>query len=179
MIDRGEVVVSGRLPRLLTAATLARTADASAGVVIILTSIERYGSPAPGAIALAALLIPHVVAGPFAGIITDRARRPRLVHAAFVAVFALFLGAVPLLLGRLPLPAVVLLAVIAGTCGPMIFGGLSSRVDDVTPPDRRPHPAASTPPRTTSPRSPDPRRAPGSPPPSAVLSLPLYSREPR
>src|SRR6185437_8343531 len=105
----------------------------------ILTSIERYGSPAPGAIALAALLIPHVVAGPFAGIITDRARRPRLVHAAFVAVFALFLGAVPLLLGRLPLPAVVLLAVIAGTCGPMIFGGLSSRVDDVTPPDRRPH----------------------------------------
>lgn len=90
MIDRGEIVhgSSHGLGRLLAAATLARGADASSGVVIILTSVERYHSPAPGAVALAALLIPHVVAGPFAGIVTDRAFRPRLVHAGFVAVFA-------------------------------------------------------------------------------------------
>src|SRR6185369_4972436 len=37
------------------------------------------------------------------------------------------------------LPVVLALAAVAGCCGPMVFGGLSSRVDDVTPPRRRPH----------------------------------------
>jgi MFS family permease len=129
----------GGLLRLLVAATLARAADAAAAVVIVLAAVERLGGPAQGALALAALMIPHVVAGPLVGMLTDRARRPRLVHAGFVAVFGLSLGAVPLLLGRAPLPAVLVLAALAGCCGPMILGGLSSRVDDVTPPARRPH----------------------------------------
>src|SRR6185295_10720388 len=129
----------GGLVRLLVAASFARTADAAAAVVVVLTSVQRLGGPAQGALALAALMIPHVVAGPFAGLLTDRARRPRLAHAGFVAVFGLCLGAVPLLLGRAPLPVVLALAAVAGCCGPMVFGGLSSRVDDVTPPRRRPH----------------------------------------
>jgi MFS family permease len=129
----------GGLIRLLVAATLARAADAAAAVVIVLAAVERLGGPAQGALALAALMIPHVVAGPLVGMLTDRARRPRLVRAGFVAVFGLSLGAVPLLLGRAPLPAVLALAALAGCCGPMILGGLSSRVDDVTPPARRPH----------------------------------------
>jgi MFS family permease len=125
------------LARLLAAATLARGADSAAAVVVLLESVARYGSPAPGALALAALMVPHVVAGPFAGILTDRAARPRLVHAGFVAVFGLCLGAVALLLGRVPLAAVLVLAAAAGCCGPMILGGLSSRLDDVTPEARR------------------------------------------
>lgn len=44
-----------------------------------------------------------------------------------------------LLTGVAPLPLVVVLALVAGGCGPMIFGGLSSRLDDVVPPARRPH----------------------------------------
>ncbi|MEV0392430.1 MFS transporter [Polymorphospora rubra] len=127
------------LGRLLVAAALARGADAAAAVVIVLASVQSSGSPAQGAIVLAALLVPHVVAGPLAGVVTDRAARPRVVHALFVAVFGVCVGAVPLLLGRAPLAVILLLAAVAGCCGPMILGGLSSRLDDVTPTARRPH----------------------------------------
>ncbi|WP_344406626.1 MFS transporter [Dactylosporangium fulvum] len=123
----------GPLPRLLAAATLARTADAGAAVVIVLAAVRVYGSPAPGSLALAAMLVPHVLAGPFVGLVTDRARRPRLVHAAFAAVFAAELGAALLALGRAPIGVVLVLALVTGCCGPMIFGGLSSRLDDVVP----------------------------------------------
>ncbi|GAA1529999.1 hypothetical protein GCM10009827_054170 [Dactylosporangium maewongense] len=127
------------LARLLTAAVLARTAEAGATVVLLLASVQHFGGPATGASVLAALLGPHVVAGPVVGLVTDRARRPRLVHAGFAAVFGLALGGVLLLTGVAPLPVVLALAVVAGTCGPMIFGGLSSRVDDVVPAPRRSH----------------------------------------
>ncbi|MEV0565724.1 MFS transporter [Dactylosporangium sp. NPDC050588] len=127
------------LARLLTAAVLARTAEAGATVVLLLASVQHFGGPATGASVLAALLVPHVVAGPVVGLVTDRARRPRLVHAGFAAVFGLALGGVLLLTGVAPLPVVLALAVVAGTCGPMIFGGLSSRVDDVVPAPRRSH----------------------------------------
>lgn len=126
------------LARLLTAATLARTADAGAGVVLLLAAVQHFGRPAPGALVLAALLVPQVVAGPFVGLVTDRSRRPHLVHAGFAALFGVALGGVLLLIGAAPMPVVVALAVVAGTCGPMIFGGLSSRLDDVVPPAGRP-----------------------------------------
>jgi MFS family permease len=126
------------LARLLTAATLARTAEAGAAVVLLLASLREYGEPATGALILSALLVPHVLAGPFVGLVTDRARRPRLVHAGFAALFGVALGGVLLLIGRVPVPVVLLLAVVAGGCGPMIFGGLSSRLDDVVPAPRRP-----------------------------------------
>lgn len=127
------------LARLLMAATLARTADAGAAVVLLLASVRHTGDPALGALVLAALLVPHVVAGPFVGLVTDRARRPRLVHAGFAALFGAALGGVLLMTGVAPAPLVVGLALVAGACGPMIFGGLSSRLDDVVPPPRRPH----------------------------------------
>lgn len=126
------------LARLLVAATLARTADAGATVVLLLASVRHTGDPAQGALILAALLVPHVLAGPFVGLVTDRARRPRLVHAGFAGLFGVALGGVLLLTGVAPLPVVVALALVAGGCGPMIFGGLSSRLDDVVPPARRP-----------------------------------------
>jgi MFS family permease len=117
--------------RLLSAAALARTADAGAGVVIVLASVGRFGGPAQGSLVLAVLLVPHIVAGPFVGVVTDRARRPGLVHACFVGVFGTALGGVLALLGHVPQPAVLALAFVAGCCGSMVFGGLSSRLDDV------------------------------------------------
>ncbi|MET7425180.1 MFS transporter [Dactylosporangium sp. NPDC005555] len=126
------------LARLLTAATLARTAEAGATVVLLLASVRQFGGPAPGALILSALLVPHVVAGPFVGLVTDRARHPRLVHAGFAGLFGVAVGGVLLLTGVAPLPLVLALAVVAGTCGPMIFGGLSSRLDDVVPEAGRP-----------------------------------------
>ncbi|WP_433199234.1 MFS transporter [Dactylosporangium sp. CS-047395] len=117
--------------RLLAAAALARTADAGAGVVLVLASIRQFGGPAQGSIVLAVLLVPHLLAGPLVGLVTDRARRPALVHAAFVAGFGAAIGGILSLLGHVPQPLVLLLALIAGCCGSMIFGGLSGRLDDV------------------------------------------------
>ncbi|WP_432968018.1 MFS transporter [Dactylosporangium sp. CA-233914] len=117
--------------RLLIAATLARTADSGAAVVIVLASVRQFGGPAQGSLVLAMLLVPHVVAGPFVGVVTDRARRPGLAHAVFVGVFGAALGGVLSLLGRVPQPVVLALALVAGCCGSMVFGGLSSRLDDV------------------------------------------------
>lgn len=128
--------VFGPLARLLTAATLARTADSGGAVVAVLASVHAYGGPARGALAMAALLVPQLAAGPFVGLITDRARNPRLVHAGFAGVFGVALGGVLLLLGRAPMPLVLVLALVAGCCGPMVFGGLSSRLDDVVPAER-------------------------------------------
>ncbi|GAA4255505.1 hypothetical protein GCM10022255_064620 [Dactylosporangium darangshiense] len=123
--------------RWLAAATLARTADSGAGVVVVLASLRQFGGPAQGSLVLSALLVPHVVAGPFLGLVTDRARNPRVLHACFVGVFGVALGGVLSLLGHAPQPLVLALALMAGCCGPMIFGGLSSRLDDVVVEERR------------------------------------------
>ncbi|HTJ38208.1 MAG TPA: MFS transporter [Dactylosporangium sp.] len=123
--------------RWLAAATLARTADSGAGVVVVLASLRQFGGPAQGSLVLSALLVPHVVAGPFLGLVTDRARNPRVLHACFVGVFGVALGGVLSLLGHAPQPLVLALALLAGCCGPMIFGGLSSRLDDVVVEERR------------------------------------------
>ncbi|WP_426514333.1 MFS transporter [Dactylosporangium sp. McL0621] len=123
--------------RLLAAAALARTADAGAGVVIVLAAVRQLGGPAQGSLVLAVLLVPHLVAGPLVGLVTDRARRPRLVHSGFVAGFGIAMGGILSLLGHVPQPIVLVLAVVAGCCGSMVFGGLSSRLDDVVAePDR-------------------------------------------
>ncbi|WP_433065690.1 MFS transporter [Dactylosporangium sp. CS-033363] len=117
--------------RLLAAAVLARMADAGAGVVLVLASIRQFGGPAQGSLVLAVLLVPHLLAGPLVGLVTDRARRPALVHAGFVAGFGAAIGGILSLLGHVPQPLVLGLALVAGCCGSMIFGGLSGRLDDV------------------------------------------------
>nr|BFE58648.1 hypothetical protein GCM10020063_031740 [Dactylosporangium thailandense] len=123
--------------RLLIAAALARTADAGAGVVIVLASVSRFGGPAQGSLILAVLLVPHLLAGPLVGLVTDRARHPGLVHAGFVAGFGAAVGGILSLIGHVPQLVVLVLAFVAGCCGSMVFGGLSSRLDDVVAPENR------------------------------------------
>ncbi|WP_433089693.1 MFS transporter [Dactylosporangium sp. CA-052675] len=106
-------------------------------MVIVLASVRQFGGPAQGSLVLAVLLVPHLLAGPFVGLVTDRARHPRLVHAGFVAGFGSAVGGILSLIGHAPQPVVLVLALVAGCCGSMIFGGLSSRLDDVVAPANR------------------------------------------
>ncbi|MER7279969.1 MFS transporter [Dactylosporangium sp. NPDC000244] len=122
---------------MLIAAALARTADSGAGVVIVLASVSRFGGPAQGSLILAVLLVPHLLAGPLVGLVTDRARHPGLVHAGFVAGFGAAVGGILSLIGHVPQLVVLVLAFVAGCCGSMVFGGLSSRLDDVVAPENR------------------------------------------
>jgi MFS family permease len=124
--------------RYLLAATLIRLADEGARVGLVLLALDRTGSAAVGGLLIAALLIPHVVAAPAVGWLTDRARQPRLVLTLAALGFATTLAGAALFVGRLPLPVVVALLVVGGCCGPGLTGGLSSQLSRLVTPTRLP-----------------------------------------
>jgi MFS family permease len=122
---------SGGLPRYLVAAVLVRLADAGAQVALVLLALDRTHSAGIGGALVAALLIPHVVAAPAVGWLTDRARRPRLVLMGAALIFASALAAVAVLLGRVPLIVVLAILFLGGCCGPALTGGLTSQLSSL------------------------------------------------
>ncbi|MFI9062290.1 MFS transporter [Streptomyces sp. NPDC053429] len=120
--------------RYLGAALAARFASEGMGMAVVLLALERTGSAAHGAFVLTAWLAPHVLAAPLAGAAAARARRPRLFHTGALAGFTAAVAALALLLGRAPTVVVLAVALLGGTCGPMVTGGLSSLVAALVPP---------------------------------------------
>jgi hypothetical protein len=117
------------LRRYAVAATLARLGDAGAGVGVVLLAVARMGSSGAlvGGLLAAALTVPHVCGG-WLGRVVDRAHDVRRPLAAGCAVYAVALAvAVALLLAGWPWPAGAAL-LLAGLCGPLLTGGLSSLV---------------------------------------------------
>ncbi|OIV35682.1 hypothetical protein BIV57_20200, partial [Mangrovactinospora gilvigrisea] len=119
--------------RYLAAATLARTADGGAALLLVLVAVHRGASAGEGALAGSALLLPQLAGGPMLAAAVDRARRPGLAHAAALAVFGAGLTAAVLTVGAAPLGWVLAAAAVAGACGPMASGGMSVRLDAVVP----------------------------------------------
>jgi MFS family permease len=126
----------GTLPRYLAAALFARTADEGARVSLVLLALHTSRSAALGGALVAALLVPHVVAGPLVGTWLDRARRPRVVLTGALLVLAGSLLAVALLLGRAPLALVVPVLLVGGCAGPAVTGGLTCQLPTLVGPDR-------------------------------------------
>jgi hypothetical protein len=123
--------------RYLVAATLARGADAAAPVGLVLLAVHAgaHGAGVGGLLA-ACLTAPHLL-GPVVARRLDRARDGRRVLAAAFAAYGAALGAAALLLGRAPLVLSAAAVVAAGTCGPLLTGGLSSRLAAIPGADRR------------------------------------------
>ncbi|MFJ9344067.1 MFS transporter [Streptomyces sp. NPDC101733] len=119
--------------RYLAAALAARFASEGMGMAVVLLALERSGSAAHGAFVLTAWLAPHVLAAPLAGVLAGRVRRPRLFYAGSLAGFTAAVATLALLLGRAPTAVVLAVAVLGGTCGPVVTGGLSSLVAGVAP----------------------------------------------
>ncbi|WP_411102646.1 MFS transporter [Streptomyces sp. cmx-4-9] len=119
--------------RYLAAALAARFASEGMGMAVVLLALERTGSAAHGAFLLTAWLAPHVLAAPLAGAAAARTRRPRLFHVGALAGFTAAVAALSLLLGRAPVALVAVVAVLGGSCGPMVTGGLSSLVAGLVP----------------------------------------------
>jgi hypothetical protein len=120
--------------RYLVAATLARAADAGAAVGLVLLAVSpatglQHGVGAGGLLA-AALTAPHLL-GPWVARRLDRARDGRRVLAAAFAAYGIALAAASLGLGRIPFAVVLLAVVAAGACGPLLTGGLSSRLASI------------------------------------------------
>ncbi|AWZ07023.1 MFS transporter [Streptomyces sp. ICC4] len=121
------------LGRYLAAALAARFASEGMGMAVVLLALQRTGSAAHGAFVLTAWLAPHVLAAPLAGAAAARSRRPRLFHVGALAGFTTAVAGLAVLLGRAPTPVVLAVAVLGGTCGPMVTGGLSSLVAGLVP----------------------------------------------
>ncbi|WP_328924343.1 MFS transporter [Streptomyces sp. NBC_00190] len=119
--------------RYLAAALTARFASEGMGMAVVLLALERTGSAAYGAFVVTAWLAPHVLAAPLAGAAAARARRPRLFHVGALAGFTAAVAVLAVLLGRAPMPLVLVVAALGGSCGPMVTGGLSSLVTGLVP----------------------------------------------
>jgi hypothetical protein len=123
------VTGSSGLRRYAVAATLARVGDGGAGVGIVLLAVSRMGGRGAlvGGLLVAALMVPHVC-GAWLGRVVDCAHDVRRPLAAGCAVYAIALAvAVGLLAAGWPWPAGAALLV-AGLCGPLLTGGISSLV---------------------------------------------------
>lgn len=111
--------------RYLVAAVLARGADAGAVVALVLLA----PSPSIGGALAACLTAPHLF-GPLL------ARRGGFLAPAF-ALYGVALAAATLSIGRVPLVVTGALVVVAGLCGPLLTGGLSSRLAPMVAPHER------------------------------------------
>jgi hypothetical protein len=124
---------SSALVRYVLAATLVRAADAAAavGLVLLATSPGAHvGGARTGGLLAAGLTAPHLL-GPLLARRLDAARDGRGVLALAFATYGVALGAAAVLLeGGAVVPAAALV-VAAGTCGPLLTGGLSSRLHGV------------------------------------------------
>ncbi|MGW5026618.1 MFS transporter, partial [Streptomyces albidoflavus] len=104
----------------LAGGALARTGDELAGPALLLAGFAVAGSPAIGALLLAALTVPAVLGGPLVGVLLDRARRPGRLLAAALLLYALGLGSAAAVAGRAPTEVTLACAVAAGLFAPAL-----------------------------------------------------------
>ncbi len=117
------------------AATLARTADAGAAVAVVLLTVDRYPTATAGLLA-AALTVPHLL-GPVVARRLDAARDGRRVLATACVVYGAAFGSLAWSAGHAPPYVLALQVLLAGTAGPLLTGGLSSRLTPLARPDDR------------------------------------------
>jgi hypothetical protein len=128
------------LARYLAAATLVRAADAGAVVGLILLALapdrRAAAGPAIGGLLAAALTAPHLL-GPLIANRLDRARDGRGLLAASYLLYAAGLAVGSVAVGRAPVAFALLAVAVAGACGPLLTGGLSSRLAGIAGPGER------------------------------------------
>lgn len=125
----------GGLARYVVAATLARTSDGGAvvGVVLLVTTVG--GPPWAAGLLGACITFPHLI-GPFIARVLDTARDGRNVLALACVLHAVTLAAAVVLYDVvwIGIPAILLIA--SGALGPLLTGGISSRLPAIAGPER-------------------------------------------
>lgn len=117
----------GGLARYVTAATLARTSDGGAVVAIVLLVTTGGGPGWLAGLLGACITAPHLL-GPFVARTLDTARDGRIVIAGACVIHGTTLAAA-VLLYPVTTPAVTAVLLIAsGLVGPLLTGGISSRL---------------------------------------------------
>lgn len=128
------------MARFLVAATLARGADGGAAVALVLLAVQARPTvphaAAVGGLLAAGLMAPHAL-GPWVARALDRVRDGRRFLAGAFVGYGVALAAAGVAFGHVPVPVVLACTVVAGACGPLLTGGLSSRVAGLCGPDQR------------------------------------------
>jgi predicted MFS family arabinose efflux permease len=120
------------LARYTAAAALARLADEGSRVALLLLALQAGHGPAFGGALIAALMVPHVVAGPAAGALADAVRRRRPLYVAGLLGFGAALVGAALTVAVAPVAAFAF-AIVAGCCAPLLIGGLTSLLGELAP----------------------------------------------
>lgn len=119
--------------RYVAAATLARTSDGGAVVGVVLLVTSTGGPPWAAGLLGACITIPHLF-GPFIARSLDTARDGRRVLALACVMHGGLLGAAVFAYGGGWIWACALLLVGSGLFGPLLTGGISSRLPSIAGP---------------------------------------------
>ncbi|MTV38665.1 hypothetical protein [Duganella radicis] len=117
----------GALARYVAAASLARMADGGAVVAVVLLATTRGDGGQIAGLLGACLTAPHLL-GPFVARRIDLADDGRKVIATACLLYAAALAGAVASYGHVPLAVTGLLLAMAGLCGPLLTGGISTRL---------------------------------------------------
>ena len=119
------------LRRYLAGAAAARTGDEMSVPALLLLGLAVTGRPQTGSGLLASLTIAGAAGGPMFGALLDRSRRPDRLLAWTLVAYALGIVAVQAAVGRLPMPALAAIALLAGLFNPAVTGGWTAQLPRV------------------------------------------------
>lgn len=117
----------------LVGAVTARTGDEMSGPALLLAGFAVTGSSSEASLLVAGSTVAAAVGGPVLGALLDRSARPGRLLAWALVLYGTGLLLVLAGLGRLPIPAVLLLAVATGLLGPALSGGWTAQLPHVAP----------------------------------------------
>ena len=127
---------AGGLTRYVVAASLARLADAGGVVAIVLMVTTSGGAGWEAGLLGASIAAPHLL-GPFVARRVDLARDGRNVIAIACVLHGVTLAAAVLLFPYVWPIVTAAILVASGLLGPLLTGGISSRLPAIAGPDRR------------------------------------------
>ena len=119
------------LRRYLAGAAAARAGDEMSGPALLLLGFAVTARPETGSGLVASLTIAGAAGGPLFGALLDRSRRPDRLLAWTLVAYALGMVAVQATVGRLPMPALAAVALLAGLFSPAVAGGWTAQLPRV------------------------------------------------
>jgi MFS family permease len=119
------------LRRYLAGAAAARAGDEMSGPALLLLGFAVTGRPGTGSGLLASLTIAGAAGGPLFGALLDRSRRPDRLLAWTLAAYALGIVALQAAVGRLSMPALAAIALLAGLFNPAVAAGWTAQLPRV------------------------------------------------
>jgi MFS family permease len=128
--------------RYLLGASMARAGDEMSGPAVLLLGFAVTGTPAAGSALLASLTVAAAAGGVVFGALLDRSPRPGRLLAATLACYAAGILALQVMTGRVPLGAVLPVALAAGVFSPAVAGGWTSQLPRLVSPGQLPRASA-------------------------------------